>query len=399
MDGRKMDRILNLIGILEGTNKAGLYGGGYLEPYENFLQPFRDREFCLLELGVYQGASLRTWRAYFPKANIVGIDINPACRQHAGDRTAVFIGSQDDPELLDRVMNEHRPSIVVDDGSHMAHHVLASFERIFPGLQAGGYYIVEDAYMHFGEQARHNLGYAKTPVKDYFFKLIEDIAGNAVAPEDNHGIGAYLHKHVEFVGVVAGAIVIRKKPVPLALTEVMSKAEALAKETGSDQYRIGVARLMLRAGDMLDRAEEILRDVIANDGPRPELVLNLAEALERQHRLDDAIAVLQESLERDTGWSLLGSRSHFLGRMAHYHSLKGDHKAALASLREDAELRPAVPDTHYLLSVVMERAGDMNGAIEEGRHAVGLNAEGKNLSEYQAHLERLIAKQKASAGP
>jgi hypothetical protein len=391
LGGTEMDQILDIIGMLEGTNKAGLY----LEPYENFLGPFRDREFCLLEIGVYQGASLRTWKAYFPKAKIVGIDINAECIRYAGDRIVIVIGSQDDPELLDRVANEHKPSIVVDDGSHQAHHIIASFERLFPGLQPGGYYIVEDANMHFGAGAQHNLGYAKVPLKDYFFSMMANIAGTEIAPENDHGIGAYLYKHVEFLGVVKGAIVIRKKPTPLATAEAISKAEIIARESGADRHWAGVAALMVRAG-MLDRAEAILRNVIANSGPKPEFTFSLADVLERQNRLDDAIAVLQESLQRDRDWTLIGP-SIFLHRMAHYQSRKGDHQAAVATYRKVVEQRPTEPGMRYLLSIEIERTGDLEEAIVECNHAIALNAAGSNLSQYKALLDRLMVKQRAAA--
>jgi tetratricopeptide (TPR) repeat protein len=390
-----MERILNVIGMLEGTNKAAP-DGGYLEPYENFLAPFREREFCLLELGVYQGASLRTWRTYFPNAKIVGIDINAACKQYEGERIAIVIGSQDDPELLDKVMNEHKPSIVVDDGSHRAEHIVSSFERIFPGLQPGGYYIVEDAYMHFGPDALRNTGYAKVPLKDYFFNMMANIAGNEIAAEDDHGVGAYLYKNVEFVGVIKRAIVIRKKLTPLAPAEAIEMAERLALESGADHHWAGVATLMMRSGSMLGRTETILRNVIAKQGPKPEFTFILAEVFERQHRLDDAIAILQETLQRDRDWTLLGP-SAFMHRMAHYQSLKGDHHAAVSTYRRAIELRPAEAELRHILSLEMEQTGDLNGAIAECNHAVALGAGGKNLSRYRGQLDRLIEKQRASA--
>ncbi len=120
------ERILDVIGTLEGTNKSSLYHD-YLYAYENVLRPLRQEHFTLLEIGVYDGASLRMWKNYFPHAKIVGIDINPACADLAAERIAVEIGSQDDPEFLDRVMQQYRPLVVIDDGSHLAHHIISSF--------------------------------------------------------------------------------------------------------------------------------------------------------------------------------------------------------------------------------------------------------------------------------
>jgi cephalosporin hydroxylase len=104
----------------------------------------RDAEFNLIEIGASRDASLRTWKSYFPHAQIVGIDINPDCKNLEEESIVIEIGSQEDPEFIDRVFSAYPPAIVVDDGSHLGHHVLFSFERIFPYLLPGGYYVIED---------------------------------------------------------------------------------------------------------------------------------------------------------------------------------------------------------------------------------------------------------------
>src|ERR1700759_5173107 len=102
------ERILDIIGRIEGTNKSDF---GFLEFYEPLFEPFRYNTFNLVEIGVYQGASLRTWRTYFPHAQIIGVDIEPACRQYASDRIIIEIGSQADGEFLDRIMAQYSPFI------------------------------------------------------------------------------------------------------------------------------------------------------------------------------------------------------------------------------------------------------------------------------------------------
>ena len=68
----------------------------YLRAYEWVLQPYRDQEFTLLELGVGQvvreAGSLKTWKQYFPKAEIVGIDINPRVKAFEEERVTIEIG-------------------------------------------------------------------------------------------------------------------------------------------------------------------------------------------------------------------------------------------------------------------------------------------------------------------
>src|SRR5271156_5408969 len=95
------ESILDVFGVLEGTDKSSL-GHGYLQYYEEFLRHIRHERFVLVEFGIFGGASLRCWKSYFPNAQIIGIEIDPNCKRHEEERIRIEIGSQDDPEFLDR---------------------------------------------------------------------------------------------------------------------------------------------------------------------------------------------------------------------------------------------------------------------------------------------------------
>lgn len=78
---------LNQLGVTFDTDKQHT-GHDYLRKYELFLQYWRDKSSTLLELGVFHGGSLATWggqemdNGYFTKARVIGVDINPDCRQY-----------------------------------------------------------------------------------------------------------------------------------------------------------------------------------------------------------------------------------------------------------------------------------------------------------------------------
>ena len=42
--------------------------------YEQFFEGIRDNEISLLEIGILNGASLKSWRRYFPNGEIFGVD-------------------------------------------------------------------------------------------------------------------------------------------------------------------------------------------------------------------------------------------------------------------------------------------------------------------------------------
>lgn len=166
-------RRLNLAARFYGTDKSNA-AHGYSRLYERHLAPRRRQVKSVLEIGIggvtsrtglatrAGGQSLKMWRSYFPNARIVGIDIHEKAVR--GRRIAVERGSQDDPEFLRRIAHEYGPfDVVVDDGSHVAAHVLASFEVLFHHVVPGGTYVIEDlehAYLtEYGGGPPGNIGH------------------------------------------------------------------------------------------------------------------------------------------------------------------------------------------------------------------------------------------------
>lgn len=117
----------------------------YLPHYWRHLGDIRHDVTRVLEIGVQTDRSLRMWEEFFPNALIVGVDIDPACKQFERGRVQVFIGDQSDREFLLDVDREAGPfDVVIDDGSHKIEHQLATFEVLFPRLTDHGVYVVED---------------------------------------------------------------------------------------------------------------------------------------------------------------------------------------------------------------------------------------------------------------
>jgi cephalosporin hydroxylase len=120
----------------------------YFDIYERHLEQFRGTSPVMLEIGVSEGGSLAMWKEYLGKgAKIVGIDINPACKANEAEDIEVFIGSQDDPALIEQVLQKYpRLDIILDDGSHFMAHMIRSFELLYDHVVPRGVYIVEDTH-------------------------------------------------------------------------------------------------------------------------------------------------------------------------------------------------------------------------------------------------------------
>ena len=160
----------------------------YFPIYERHFAPWRDRTMTFLEIGVARGGSLQMWRRYFgPLATVIGIDIDPRCRAHEEDGVHVRIGDQSDTAFLASVVAEFGvPDVVLDDGSHEASHLLASFETLYPQMPKNGVYMVEDLHCSYWPKFGGSLDGPGTFInvaKSLIDKLNADHTLGAVEPD------------------------------------------------------------------------------------------------------------------------------------------------------------------------------------------------------------------------
>jgi len=118
----------------------------YFPIYERHLAKFVNHEVHIVEIGIFSGGSLGLWKGYFgPDAHIYGVDIEPDCRVYEAPGVSVFIGDQSDRQFWNRFVSEvPQLDIIIDDGGHLAHQQIPTFEALFPRLRPGGVYICED---------------------------------------------------------------------------------------------------------------------------------------------------------------------------------------------------------------------------------------------------------------
>ena len=123
----------------------------YFDIYHRHFAPFRGRSPVVVEIGVFRGGSLQMWRDYFgPGARIVGIDIDPRCRQFEAEGVSVLIGDQADRGFLAELRQRYpRIDIVIDDGGHTMPQQITSFEELYPHVQPHGIYLCEDIHTSY----------------------------------------------------------------------------------------------------------------------------------------------------------------------------------------------------------------------------------------------------------
>src|ERR1700683_5617356 len=69
----------------------------YFEIYHRHFERYRGQSPAVVEFGVKDGGSLQMWKDYFgPGARIVGVDIDPRCKDLEEEQIEIHIGDQED---------------------------------------------------------------------------------------------------------------------------------------------------------------------------------------------------------------------------------------------------------------------------------------------------------------
>ena len=127
-----------------GTDKCPALALSYTPFYEELLAGRDVRR--LLEIGIWEGQSLRMWAEWLPEAEIWGVDIDPARLVFEG-RIRSSACDQGDPAALAHLARSIGVlDVVVDDGSHLAIHQGISANALLPFVAPGGLYIIEDVH-------------------------------------------------------------------------------------------------------------------------------------------------------------------------------------------------------------------------------------------------------------
>ncbi len=143
------DEDLTSLAQVYQTDKWGYHF--YTPVYEQWFRSLRYTPIRLLEIGVggygknhLGGDSLRMWKRYFPQGHITGIDLYDKSALQE-NRINILKGDQTDRVFLKELTNTEGPfDIIIDDGSHVQSHIITSFETLFPLMNPGGIYVIED---------------------------------------------------------------------------------------------------------------------------------------------------------------------------------------------------------------------------------------------------------------
>lgn len=213
-------KTLDEIGKGYRTDKSSPYHN-YLNIYENYFAPLRDKQIVLLELGVgdiksfnREGESLLMWRDYFINGKCYGVDKDPK------ELSGTFVCDQTDEQGLNNVIRIiSNPNIIIDDCSHVHKNTIRSFEILFPFLKSGGLYCIEDTVTSYwpgwegSEEFFHYDSIERPTIMSYMLHLCHCInlkKQHTFNPARNIDISDWI-KSIESIHFHYSQIIIKKK--------------------------------------------------------------------------------------------------------------------------------------------------------------------------------------------
>lgn len=167
-------------------NAANTARHDYTRYYHELFAPHRQTVTRLFELGIFQGASLRAWRDYFPNAQIYGADINPSCMFSEDRIRTILCDETRASEVNAALLIPDGPlDVILDDGLHTYEDCERFFLWAWERLRSGGVYIIEDLPMldltDFAEKCEGHLSVGR----DGRLLVVDRVVNGEDVPDNN----------------------------------------------------------------------------------------------------------------------------------------------------------------------------------------------------------------------
>ena len=194
-------------------NKIKIQAHGYSKFYQDIFYPIKNEKLNIIEIGSFYGNASAALFFYFKNSKIYGADINPDMFRYKSDRVKSFyVNSSSLSSIRNELINKNiKFDIIIEDASHMLKDQIISLFYLFPVLNKGGYFIVEE--LDFPEtredmRVNHHAPDLKTILKSILKK--KDFNSKYIDEKTKK----YFLENVEFIKIFKGnmnEIAIMKK--------------------------------------------------------------------------------------------------------------------------------------------------------------------------------------------
>ena len=127
----------------------------YTTPYSLFFEPLKHKPIKFAEIGIFRGASIMAWRAFFSRARIFGFDIDLVAMENIKNMNlpAVFLDQMDatKPDSMEAVFQKYMTDgelfdVIIDDALHDVNQQAITIRTCMNKLKQGGLLIIEDVF-------------------------------------------------------------------------------------------------------------------------------------------------------------------------------------------------------------------------------------------------------------
>jgi len=187
---------------------------GYSKFYENSFFEFKNDKVNILEIGSFYGNASAAMFFYFKNASIFGADINPDMFNYTSKRIKnFFVNSGSVSSIKENILDKKiKYTIIVEDASHMLKDQIISLFYLFPILESGGYFVVEE--LDFPEKREDmRIGQEFPDLKSILKNILKKQDFNSKYIDQN--LKNYFLDNVETIEIFRGNIneiaIIKKK--------------------------------------------------------------------------------------------------------------------------------------------------------------------------------------------
>tara|TARA_B100000795_G_C22768184_1_gene426661 strand:- start:328 stop:1176 length:849 start_codon:yes stop_codon:yes gene_type:complete len=127
-------------------NSIVIKAHGYSKFYQEIFNNIKNENINIMEIGSFYGNASAALFFYFKNAKIFGADINPDMFKYESKRVKILQVDSSSPRSIKSEIIDLNISfkIIIEDASHMLKDQIISLFMLFPTLQSGGYFIVEE---------------------------------------------------------------------------------------------------------------------------------------------------------------------------------------------------------------------------------------------------------------
>jgi cephalosporin hydroxylase len=185
----------------------------HLRFYKALLAAMEPSPRRMLEIGVKGGGSTAFWKALFPSATVVGMDLKLRWLDGTDDGVTYVQGDQTDVARLQAIATEYGPfDLVIDDGSHVAAHQAITIRALLPHVQPGGFYVIEDIHASVKESSTRPVDYGEDIWADFTVALLQRLRrGPAPAASDGAVLARELAPRISEIVIARQVLAVRAK--------------------------------------------------------------------------------------------------------------------------------------------------------------------------------------------